>query len=226
MAQEHDLVDKGIIHIDSYDYEKVRYAHLEPLMLSAIYRYLEKEKGIRFADLIIEWMQQILQDLPVDKKELTTKEYQARSNKGFATEVLLADVLVMVSKELDGRSLTEHPLFSEWKDTFLKDYTLLAKGFQHDDGGLWKDVLQRKRTDILVLPPKTMRPDLFGLLKCIPSTPSHQKYGDHFIPITAGCKVNLTPLKAIYLDNYNSTNFWDIFTIDGQLNVICRCLTV
>ena len=185
---------------------KARYTSLEPLMLWASYRYLEDTKKIDYTQIISNWMRTIA-NYPVK-----------RYGKGFASEllvanVLLANVLVKTAKELKGSPLTDHELFSDSKNTFLKDYTLLAEGFQHDDGGLWKDMLRRKRTDILVIPPSAMRPDLFGLLQCIPATPSHQQFGDHFIPLTAGCKLR----EAVYLDNYHSTDFWNIFTINGQI---------
>jgi len=131
------------------------------------------------------------------------------------SEVLLADTLVMVSKELAGKPLTNHELFSEGQNRchWLKDYTLLATNFLHDlKGNIWQTVLSHQRTDMLILPPQTMQPDLFGLLKCIEGTPSYKQFGAHCIPIVASCKLYTNPTTSLYRANYASTNMWDGFT--------------
>jgi len=142
---EYDLVSKGIIYLEALS-DKATYKPVEPLMLRALYRYLEKE-GYDYAKLIAMWMRQTLK--------------QGQEQKGYTAEVLLAHLLVMLNKELQGKSLTSNELFVEYKGTFLDDYTLSFSRFQHDEKDLWKDVLRNQRTDVLVLSRTEMGPDLF-----------------------------------------------------------------
>jgi hypothetical protein len=213
-ADQHDLLDKGIIHIQSLAANKTAtYGHLEPLMMRVIYNYLES-KGIYLFDIIVQWMAKILDVVITDSSSKEVRK--AQSFKGKAAEVLLAQVLVMMAKDLEGEPITNSDLFSKYKGTFLDDYTLLADKFQHDNSIEWKDILLRRATDILLLPPNLMRPDIFGLLKCIKDTPSFKKFGDHEIPLTARCKLYSRANKDKYQDSFDSTNFWDIFTKYGR----------
>jgi hypothetical protein len=213
--QEYDLVGAGIIHLEALCETKARYRPLEPLMLHALYRHLEKDQGCDFKHLLAEWMREIVGLLAQDWGDGTAGE-----QKGLATEVLLALILNLVAKEFGGRPLTAHPLFAGHAGTFLADYTLQAASFQHDvKGVLWADVLSRKRTDLLVIPPHAMGPDLFGLLSCLPDTESFRRFGPHFIPLTAGVKIRSpsTSLSAAYRANYLSTDPWAIFTRNGTV---------
>jgi hypothetical protein len=209
----HDLVSHGIIYIQDIEDGKARYKPLEPLMLHALYRHLEKQ-GCDFTQLLAEWMQQIWGRL-----DANWADKGAQSLKGFTSEVLLADILVTAAKELQGKPLTEHELFADYKGTFLDDYAILANSFQHDNSDLWKDVLRRKRADVLVLPPHNMRPDLLGLLPCLEGTPSYKTYGAHVIPLTAGVKTLSTKksLSENYRDNYAATDPWAVFTKDNRV---------
>jgi hypothetical protein len=126
----------------------------------------------------------------------------------------------MVANELKGKPLTAHELFSTLglEDSWLQDYTMRAERFQHDPkGNLWQNVLLNKQTDVLVLPPNTMGPDLLGILECLPKTASYAKYGPHCIPIVAGCKLFREPNSTKYQKNYATTNIWDGFTREGKI---------
>lgn len=116
--------------------------------------------------LVFDWLKQ--------HKVLLDKEGYDRMAKSAKVhtiiELLFASVLVVVGRSLKGRPLTEHKLFAEYKGTFLEDYTLLADHFQHDEGDLWREILSNKCTNILLLPKKSMGPDLYALLQCLPIT--------------------------------------------------------
>jgi len=183
-------------------------------MLHALFKYLEVVKKYDYHRLLGKWMQQIANQL--DQKGRGAGE--AGEQKGHPAEVL-AVVLNQVAKELgDKKPLTEHPLFAEQKGTFLDDYTLKATDFLHDKDEDWADVLSRKRTNVLLLPPHEMGPDLFGLLSCLPEKASFQ---DHpVIPLTAGVKIKSSPrgLAAAYRANYLTTDLWAAFTrVDGAV---------
>ena len=211
-TDEFDLVAHGIVHIKDYSADRIQYTSLEPLMYWAMFKYLDYN-GVKFEDLLIDWMRQIVTDLKTNEKYL--KKY-ADSEKGFATEVLLAHMMVWIAKDLHGKPITDHELFAELKGTYLDDYTIEYQTFQHDSNGLWKEILQGQRTDIVIIPPQKMRPDVFGLLKCIKGTPSYEQYGNHTIPLTAGCKMYNKALSKVYLDNISSTDLRQSFTIDGR----------
>ncbi|KAL6050467.1 hypothetical protein QOT17_019778 [Balamuthia mandrillaris] len=213
--KEHDLVSAGIIHLETLHATKARYRPLEPLMLHALYQYLEVDKGYDFERLLAEWTREVVGLLNQNRGD----DGRVGEQKGLAAEVLLALVLSFVAKELDGRPLTDHELFAEQKGTFLDHYTLRATSFQHDtEGGLWADLLKRRRTDLLVLPPQAMGPDLFGLLSCLPHTASYARFGGpHVIPLTAGVKIRSSSrgLSTLYRANYLTTDPWAIFMRKG-----------
>jgi hypothetical protein len=52
-------------------------------------------------------------------------------------------------------------------------------------------VLKEQDDSVILLPPENMRPDLLGLLHCIPDSPSHAAHGEHCIPLTAGVKTRV-----------------------------------
>ena len=216
--KHHDLMSYGIVKVDAYDREKVTYGSLEPLMLTAVYRYLKNMHKIDFTDLIVEWLNQIvlkLNDHP-SKKEVS----RISKEKGIAADVLLANCLIIVAKELAGGPLTDHILFAEAKDEYpwLAHYTIKASVFEHDRskakvrGKTWQDLLLNKRTDALIFPSENMGPDILGLLECIPDTDSYKQYGPHCIPITASSKLYADPNEDDYTKNYHTTYLWDGFT--------------
>src|SRR4051812_16967710 len=104
----------------------------------------------------------------------------SENEKGYAAKRLLGLILISIANELKGKPLSNHYLFSQFKNTFLKDYTLEVKRYDNDnEGSLWKEMLMKKQTDLLLFPQSNMRPDLFANLKCIYGTVSYQQYGDH-----------------------------------------------
>lgn len=201
-----DLIDFGLTQLTKIDADYVYYQPVEPLMAFAIYKYLFSINKLDFGKLLLTWMHLI------QNEELPNKY------KGYTAEVLMAVLLLQVSDQLAGRPLTSHPLFSDYKGTFLDHYTLEAKEFTREKGALWKNFLMNKQTHLLLLPSSWMRPDIYGLLKCIPGNSSHARFGDHVIPLTVGCKLHdlLNPqkgskLRKMYTDNYESTNPWEVF---------------
>ncbi len=216
--KHHDLVNYGIVRIDKYEPTKVTYDSLEPVMLFALYQYLKEEHNVDFTDLIVEWLNKIVLKL---KNSPSKKEVSRISKeKGIAAEVLLADCLILVAKELAGRPLTDHELFADAKGLcpWLTDYTLKATHFEHDrstaktKGKTWHDLLLNKRTEVLCFPSENMGPDILGLLECIPGTESYKQYGPHCIPLTASSKLYQDPNEDEYTKNYRTTHLWDGFT--------------
>jgi hypothetical protein len=124
-------------------------------------------------------------------------------------------MLIWIAKDLAGKPITEHSLFTDQKGTYLDDYTVEFTSFQHDPDNLWKDVLKHQHTDTIILPPDNKHPSLFGLLKCIKGTPSFSLHGCHTIPFTAGCATHQPSLLDAYLDNVKSTDLRQSFA--GQI---------
>ena len=106
--------------------------------------------------LTLEWTNDVL-------KKLDDGVVAAVRERGLPPQVLLACALLQVVKEIEGKQLTSHPLFSHLTGTYLDEYTLLATEIQHEiDGMLWQitaefhfsfaqDVLLRKHFDVLVI---------------------------------------------------------------------------
>ena len=87
-----------------------------------MYHYLLYQ-GKDLTTLISAWLRSILPGLK--SKDASTLD-RACNAKGRAGEVFLAHFLVLVSKELGGKPITNHPLFRKYEGTWLQDYCLEA----------------------------------------------------------------------------------------------------
>ncbi len=235
-ALNDDFLAHAIIKITKLSDTTVRYDSLEPLMLMSLHNYLES-RHIDYADLLFKWMKQINIDLKLPKTSLEKiLGEEEKSHQRVAEVLLLADCLVMVAKELDGKPLTDHELFAaaKTKATWLADYTIAANQFQvsrKNGSMLWQMVLLSQPTSCLLLPSQ-LGPDIIGFLPCLPGSPSFKQYGPHCIPLTACSKRLETDKQDVYTSNYRYTNLWDGFlSEDGKLNgkqedrdILCKLL--
>lgn len=176
------LVSSGVAPVFNYNNRKISQV-IELVAMSTLQDYFLHENREN-RDLFLKGL--------IDLCSTGSTRDALEENKSFALHSLLAYILIRVANEINGRPITNHPLFERLQDTYLSKYTLVAQQyfvepevskdkFAREDAGMFLSMVRAMGQQLftnrmdskmalpkwLIFPPQVARVDIFGALVAI-----------------------------------------------------------